>query len=45
MVRECGELIAQRIPHCPVVVVPGADHLLPLRSPSLLADLITEHVR
>ncbi len=44
MVRECGERIAQRIPGCPVVVVPGADHLLPLRSPSLLADLITEHV-
>jgi len=45
MVRECGERIAGRIPGCRLVVVPGADHLLPLRAPALLADLITEHVR
>jgi 3-oxoadipate enol-lactonase len=44
MVRECGNAIAGRIPGCRTVVVPGADHLLPLRAPALLADLITEHV-
>jgi 3-oxoadipate enol-lactonase len=45
MVRECAERIAGRIPGCRTVVMPGADHLLPLRAPGPLADLITEHVR
>lgn len=44
MVRECAEDIAARVPGCSMIVVPGADHLLPLRAPYLLADLITEHV-
>jgi 3-oxoadipate enol-lactonase len=40
MVRDCGERIAASIPGCAVVVVPGADHLLPLRAPDALADII-----
>jgi len=42
MVRECAERIAAGIPGCRLVVVPGADHLLPLRAPGLLADLISD---
>jgi 3-oxoadipate enol-lactonase len=44
MVRECAEDISARIPGCRMIVMPGADHLLPLRAPNLLADLITEHL-
>jgi pimeloyl-ACP methyl ester carboxylesterase len=42
MVRDCGERIAARIPGCRLIVVPGADHLLPLRAPDALADIIAE---
>jgi 3-oxoadipate enol-lactonase len=45
LMRDCGERIAGRIPGCRTVLVPGADHLLPLRAPDRLADLITEYVR
>jgi len=44
MVRDCDENIAERIPGCRKIVVPGADHLLPLRAPDLLADIISECV-
>src|SRR5215471_3055148 len=37
MVRDCAERIAQAIPGCRLIVVPGADHLLPLRAPDALA--------
>ena len=40
MVAQCAESIAGRIPGCRRIMVPGADHLLPLRAPSLIADLI-----
>jgi 3-oxoadipate enol-lactonase len=40
MVRECAERIAGSIPGCRLVVVPGADHLLPLRTPDALADIV-----
>jgi hypothetical protein len=30
-----------RIPLCRTVTAPGADHLLPLRAPELLAELIS----
>jgi 3-oxoadipate enol-lactonase len=40
MVTDCATAIARRIPGCRTVTVPGADHLLPLRAPRLLADLI-----
>jgi 3-oxoadipate enol-lactonase len=43
MVRECGERIAGAIPGCRVIVVPGADHLLPLRAPDALAEIIASH--
>ena len=45
MVRECGERIAGSIPGCRLIVVPGADHLLPLRAPGALADIIGALVR
>jgi pimeloyl-ACP methyl ester carboxylesterase len=40
MVDKCGRAIADRIPDCQVITVPGADHLLPLRAPELVVDLI-----
>jgi 3-oxoadipate enol-lactonase len=43
IVRECAERIAGSIPGCTLVVVPGADHLLPLRAPDALADIIGAH--
>jgi 3-oxoadipate enol-lactonase len=45
MVRECGDRVAAAIPGCALIVVPGADHLLPLRAPDTLAGIIGEHVR
>ena len=35
-----ADAIAARIPGCRRVVVPGADHLLPLRVPGRLAEII-----
>jgi 3-oxoadipate enol-lactonase len=45
MVRDCAGRIAQAIPGCRLIPVPGADHLLPLRTPGTLADIIGELVR
>lgn len=42
MVAECADAIAARIPGCGHVIVPGADHLLPLRAPVRLARIIGE---
>lgn len=42
MVARCAADIAARIPGCRQVPAPGADHLLPLRVPSLIAGLIAE---
>ena len=41
MVTEASRAIAARLDGCRSVQVPGADHLLPLRAPQLLADAIT----
>jgi 3-oxoadipate enol-lactonase len=41
MVDRCARAIAARIPGCRLTVVPGADHMLPLRVPGLIAGLIT----
>ena len=41
-VARCAAEIAARIPGCGQVPAPGADHLLPLRVPSLIAGLIRE---
>ncbi len=38
----CAADIAARIPGCRQVPAPGADHLLPLRVPSLIAGLVGE---
>ena len=42
MVAECADAIAARIPGCGRVIVPGADHLLPLRTPARLAEIIID---
>jgi pimeloyl-ACP methyl ester carboxylesterase len=42
MVAGCADAIAAGIPGCGHVIVPGADHLLPLRTPARLAEIITE---
>jgi len=42
-VRDCDDSIAERIPGCQKIVVPGVDHLLPLRVPDLLADIISDY--
>jgi 3-oxoadipate enol-lactonase len=44
MVIRCAQDIAERIPRCRQVTAPGADHLLPLREPGLVADLIRQYV-
>jgi 3-oxoadipate enol-lactonase len=41
MVAQSSRDIAAGIPGCRTVGAPGADHLLPLRVPELLADLVT----
>lgn len=45
MASDCAERIAAGIPGCRTIVMPGADHLLPLRAPDWLADVIDEQVR
>jgi 3-oxoadipate enol-lactonase len=42
MVARCADEVAARIPGCRRVLAKGADHLLPLRVPDLIADLIAE---
>lgn len=44
MVRACGEQIAARIPGSRQVTVPGADHLLPLRAPDMIVELISSYM-
>jgi 3-oxoadipate enol-lactonase len=44
MVADCADEIASRIPGCRHIIVRGADHLLPLRAPARLAEIITEQV-
>jgi pimeloyl-ACP methyl ester carboxylesterase len=44
MVAESATQIASRIPGCRTIVIPGADHMLPLRAPARLAEIISEHV-
>jgi pimeloyl-ACP methyl ester carboxylesterase len=40
MVIRCAKDIAARIPGCQQIAAPGADHMLPLRVPVQIADLI-----
>ena len=44
MVARGAELIAGRIPGCRRITAPGIDHLIPLRAPDLVANVITEQV-
>jgi 3-oxoadipate enol-lactonase len=45
MVADSSDAIASRIPGCGRIVIPGADHLLPLRAPARLAEIVTEQAR
>jgi 3-oxoadipate enol-lactonase len=42
MVSQASTAIAAKLGHCREVLVPGADHLLPLRDPLRLAQAISE---
>jgi 3-oxoadipate enol-lactonase len=42
MVSQASSAIAAKLHECREVLVPGADHLLPLRDPFLLAQAISE---
>lgn len=44
MAADCARALAARIPGCRVRTVPGADHMLPLRVPGLIAELIAKAV-
>ena len=40
--RVTGPAASARIPGCRQFVIPGADHMLPLRVPGRLAEIIAE---
>jgi pimeloyl-ACP methyl ester carboxylesterase len=42
MVARCAADIATRIPRCQQIAAPGADHLLPLRVPDMIAELVSK---
>ena len=42
MVARCAADIATRIPRCQQIAAPGADHLLPLRVPDMIAGLVSK---
>jgi 3-oxoadipate enol-lactonase len=42
MVADASRAIVARLSGCQTVLVPGADHLLPLREPELVAKAIAE---
>jgi pimeloyl-ACP methyl ester carboxylesterase len=42
MVADVSQTIAARLSGCRTILVPGADHLLPLREPALLANAIAD---
>jgi 3-oxoadipate enol-lactonase len=44
MVAEVSRAVATRLDGCPTVLVPGADHLLPLRAADRLAAAVAEAV-
>jgi pimeloyl-ACP methyl ester carboxylesterase len=43
VVADAANSIAARIPGCETVLVPKADHMLPLRAPERIAELIADH--
>jgi 3-oxoadipate enol-lactonase len=42
VVARCAADIAARIPRCEQIAAPGADHLLPLRVPAMIAELVSK---
>ena len=42
IVARCAADIAARIPGCQQIAAPGADHLLPLRIPAMIAELVSK---
>jgi pimeloyl-ACP methyl ester carboxylesterase len=45
MVTDCCRAISERIPDCRVILVPGADHMVPLRVPDLVSELVLQAVQ
>ena len=43
-VIDCTRAVAERIEGCRNMVVAGVDHLVPLRVPGLIADIVTGRV-
>jgi pimeloyl-ACP methyl ester carboxylesterase len=41
MVTTASEAIADRVPGCQTILLPQADHLLPLRCPAQLVEIIS----
>ena len=44
MVAACCQAVAARIPGCRVVSAPGSDHMVPLRAPETVAELVAKAV-
>ena len=42
MVARCAAGIAARLTGCQQIAAPGADHLLPLRAPTMIAELASD---
>ncbi|MBR7827615.1 alpha/beta hydrolase [Actinospica sp. MGRD01-02] len=40
MVADCCRAIADRLPSCRVLTLPGSDHMVPLRAPGAVAELV-----
>ena len=43
-VVSCGVTICERIPDCQTTILPGVDHLVPLRAPDVVAEAIARHM-
>ena len=44
MVAECCNALAERIPGCRLLTLPGVDHMVPLRAPDVVAELVAKAV-
>lgn len=43
-ITEIGELLATRIPGARRMVIPGADHIVPVRAPERIVELVARHI-
>lgn len=44
-VLDCAKAVVERMPRCRQTLVAGVDHMVPLRVPGLIADIVTGRVR